>query len=620
MESSTEKRLEQKAGLNFRSDVIALDLLCSPATTSVLETRVEALDLGDQRNFLRGYRLAVATPLVGMLRFSVVRPELLGFEFDERVSNWLNYRSPQSVEPLISAVSDPDSDLGILCHIFNDLQLGLRRSESGLPDTFAVIEKCRTFAHEFGECFLSTELVRFDGSASQLGDGELLQLCVAERVLDYVEYDPSAVAMAHELIWGHGEEWPIVHDHFVLEAETHLTAIPRNFLGTGIPSGFRDGLLFGFDSIIRRIGISLPSDRCAEPFAAPAWFDELLAVVNPNGPDGLWPSQMCGLAEFSSLDTSGLAQRLGATRQRNIVRQGFGCTGKDLPNHFGQCLMMFKIAVASIIALSALLAIGVVSANPETTDEWAGFDGESIVVGVLRTPTPTYAATPTRTPEPTATHTYTPTASPTPTPVSVAYVEPEFARLASLAAKKVWNQADADALCEMHQRDVWGRCLWGDETHSLRIAVAKWTTVDFDARCLSERHEYAPATEHVRERYPKATFVRDSSHPHFGLESGPLGGEWANYFYATRLNEEREITSIYRAILPDGDIQWLRTVSLLRFYDCSVVRITPIRMSECRGLCTAHHFTFLSDPWSDPLQESEVGHGHSIRCRIRSCR
>ena len=311
MESSTEKRLEQRAGLNFRSDVIALDLLCSPATTSDLDARVEALDPGDHRNFLRGFRLAVATPLVGMLRFSVVRPELLGFEFDERVFNWLNYRNPQSVEPLISAVSDPFSGVGTLCHIFNDLQLGLRRSESGLPDTLAVIEKCRTFAHEFGECFLSTELVRFDGSASQLEDGELLRLCVAERVLDYVKYEPSAVTTAHQLIWGHGEDWPMIDDRFVLEAETHHTAIPRNFLGTGIPDGFRDGLLFGFNSIIKRIGISLPSDDDAESLAAPDWFDELLAVVNPKGVDGVWPSHMCGLAEFSSLDTSGLAQRLG---------------------------------------------------------------------------------------------------------------------------------------------------------------------------------------------------------------------------------------------------------------------------------------------------------------------
>ena len=276
--------------------------------------------------------------------------------------------------------------------------------------------------------------------------------------------------------------------------------------------------------------------------------------------------------------------------------------------------------LAIVIVVSAFISTGIVNANPETTDEWAGLDREEFVVGLLRSPTPAPTATdtptPTPTPEPSPTH----TPEPTPTLVSTQYLEPEFVRLAALAAPEAWTQEEADRLCNLYQRDVWGRCLWGDETHSLRIAVAKWTTVNFDARCLSAGHEYPPATELVRGRYPNAEFVRDSSHPHFNLESGPRKGEWANYFYLTRLNEEREITSIYRAILPNGDVQWLRTVSLMRFNDCSSVQITPIRMSECRGLCTAHHFTFLDNPWNDPLTADEVGRGASIRCRIRACR
>ena len=281
---------------------------------------------------------------------------------------------------------------------------------------------------------------------------------------------------------------------------------------------------------------------------------------------------------------------------------------------------MIAKTLAIVISVSAFVSVGIVSANPETTDEWGGFERGDVVIGMLRTPTPTATSTPT--PEPTPTHTPEPTATftPTPTPVFVQYVEPEFVRLAGLAAQKVWTQEDADVICESYQKDVWGRCLWGDETHSLRIAVAKWTTVDFDSRCLSAGHEYLPATELVRGRYSNAEFVRDSSHPHFNLESGPLEGEWANYFYGTRLNAEREVTSIYKVVRSDGGIQWLRTVSLMRFDDCSAVEITPIRMSECRGLCNARHFTFLDNPWSDPLTADEVGRGASIRCRIRACR
>ena len=150
METSTEKRIELKAGLNFRSDVTALDLLCSPAATTELESGVESLNPRDERNFLLGYRLAIATPLVRILRFAVVRPELLGFEFDDRLFNWLNHRIPQGNEPLISAVSDPESELSHFCRVSNDLHLALRRTERNLPDTVAVIEKCRTFGELYG--------------------------------------------------------------------------------------------------------------------------------------------------------------------------------------------------------------------------------------------------------------------------------------------------------------------------------------------------------------------------------------------------------------------------------------------------------------------------------------
>ena len=311
MNSPTEKRLELKAQLNFRSDATTLHLLCSLAAVASLGCAVGSLSVRDKGNFLRGYRLAVATPLCGMLNFAVGRPELLGFKFDDRLFNWLNYRNPENAESIISAVSDPESDLSLFCCIFNDLHLALRRAEGGLTDTIAVIEKCRTFAKLFVEDLASAELVRLDTFANRIEDEDLLHLCVAERVLDYAEYDRSVVPMAHGLIWGRDDEWPIVVDRFVLDSETHLSGIPKNFLGKGIPHEWREGLLFGFDSIIKLSGIALPSLHVSGPFDGLGWLNEPLAVVYPQQPEGVWPSQMCGLRGFSRLNTSVLAERLG---------------------------------------------------------------------------------------------------------------------------------------------------------------------------------------------------------------------------------------------------------------------------------------------------------------------
>ena len=102
----------------------------------------------------------------------------------------------------------------------------------------------------------------------------------------------------------------------------------------------------------------------------------------------------------------------------------------------------------------------------------------------------------------------------------------------------VRSQRDADAICDSHQRDVWGRCLWGDETRSLRNGIATWTTVNFKDRCLGEGLEYAPAMAKVKERYPNAVFHRDVSKAHFGFRDGPTGGEWANYYFSTRLMQD----------------------------------------------------------------------------------
>ena len=73
-----ENRINFTSRLHFLTDVTALELLCSPEAVTRLESAVEFLSTRDERNFLRGYRLAVATPLYGLLQFAVNFPELLG--------------------------------------------------------------------------------------------------------------------------------------------------------------------------------------------------------------------------------------------------------------------------------------------------------------------------------------------------------------------------------------------------------------------------------------------------------------------------------------------------------------------------------------------------------------
>ena len=184
-------QLDFTSRLNVRSDVTALDLLCGREAVSRLKTAVEELNTRDSRSFLRGYRLAVAAPLNELLWFVVSQAEQLGLQHDDRLYNWLHYRTPARDETLLSAVSDPTSDLGRLCYGFHDLTIALRRAEGGLPDTIAAIEKCRVTVKLFDEVLAGTEVVSLDTGEELPRRESLLRLCLAERVLDYVEYDPS---------------------------------------------------------------------------------------------------------------------------------------------------------------------------------------------------------------------------------------------------------------------------------------------------------------------------------------------------------------------------------------------------------------------------------------------
>ena len=292
---------DQASRLRFHSDVAALNLLCSDAAVTCLEGTVESLNTKDRRSFLRGYRLAVATPLYGLLCFVVDHAELLEIQDDDRLANWLHFRTPTRGESLLSAVSEPTSDLGSLCLAFNSLEVVLRRAEGGLSKTIAAIDECRARTIEFGEVLKGTKVVSLDSGEELQGRESLLRSSVAERVLDYVEYDHSIVSLAHSWVWQDEEDFRPIDGHFVLEAETHLSGISSFPFGKGVPGGWRSGILFGFDLIIQLNGVTLTThlDPDSESGAAREWVNELADLVNPSRPEGKWPSQVYGLTDFS---------------------------------------------------------------------------------------------------------------------------------------------------------------------------------------------------------------------------------------------------------------------------------------------------------------------------------
>lgn len=285
--------------LNFLTDVTALGSLCSPAAITRLEGAAESLNSRDRRNFLRGYRLAVGTSLYGLLGFVVDYAELLGFANDDRLFNWMHYHRRGHVRSLLSAVSDPTSDLGHLCYVFDDLTIALRTAEGGLADTIAAIEKCRAVAVLFDRVMAGTEIVSLDTGEGPADRESLLRICVAERVLDYVEYE-RIVLLARELVWGSREKFHPPWSQFVLNAETHLDSVPLFPSNSGVPREWLKGLRFGFDLVIQLNGISLPSPSTSEftPSIGPNWFNDLRHIVNPLYPRGKWPSEKYGLTEF----------------------------------------------------------------------------------------------------------------------------------------------------------------------------------------------------------------------------------------------------------------------------------------------------------------------------------
>lgn len=307
-----EDRMNFTARLHFLTDVTALESLCGAEAVTRLESAVESLSTRDRRNFLRGYRLAVATPLYGLLQFAVNFPELLGLENDDRLFNWLHYRSPERGESLLHAVSDPISGLGRLCQAFEVLQDALRRAEGSTVDTVAAIEKCRAATLAFRGVLSGTKIVSLHTGEYLPSKESLLRLSVAERVLDYIEYDRSIVPLAHRLVWRSKEEFRPVDSQFVLDAETHLANVSFFPFAAGVPKEWLDGFCFGIELVVLLNGIELPSHSSAAPFVRRDWFKELCAFVNPSYPQGKWPSMKYGLTELSQSNIHALLEHCEA--------------------------------------------------------------------------------------------------------------------------------------------------------------------------------------------------------------------------------------------------------------------------------------------------------------------
>ena len=314
MDLSTHEPSNRGSRLHFLLDLTALESLCRTESLVRLETAAESLDPRDKGNFLRGYRLAVATTLNSLLDFVIRNADSLGLEYDDRISHWLSYGSPGSGVYVLSAVTDLESDLALLCSGSDGLFGTLRSSDRGLGETTTAIKRCGEFGSILRAALGRCKVVSLsDGSRMADGDS-LLPVLIAERVVDYTWLPSHFIPAAFQLVWGGEEEFRPLRDEFTLEAQTHLDGVFSLPFGRGIPERWEDGLYFGFDSVVRMEGVSLSShaNSDTEPLVGSGWFEELQHFVNPTHPGGNWPSMEYGLAEFAEFSKHGLLEYLSA--------------------------------------------------------------------------------------------------------------------------------------------------------------------------------------------------------------------------------------------------------------------------------------------------------------------
>ena len=303
--------------LEFAADVSVLQVLSSPESRGRLESVVETMDFRDRQNFLRGYCLGEATALFGILEFVIHYPDLLGFDADENLARWFGSIGGERQVPMMSAVSEPPSELGQLCSVVDSLMTGLRRSNGDSARTEAVLEQCGFLAAWLRESFAQSCIVSLQTGVESPNEDALFRSRMAERVLDYLEYAVHLVSMAHELVWQRAPEFEPAGDYYVLEAETHLDSVFSLPFGRGIPQRWLVGFLFALDLVVRQLGISLPShsNGKSEPFLSSSWLDELRRFVNPTYPWPRWPSSEWGLSELSPLSVGSIVSKFEVSVQ-----------------------------------------------------------------------------------------------------------------------------------------------------------------------------------------------------------------------------------------------------------------------------------------------------------------
>lgn len=292
----------RRARLGFVADVNALDALCNPAAVAALEAEAALMRRRDRRNFLDGYRLAVATPLLGLADFVVGNADLLGLEHDSRLWNWWNYGNRYGSAPIIAAVSDPLSGVGRLCSAFDRLTATLRVSDRrsrdyGLAETVSAVETVGAFASLMRNAVAGSAIVSLDTGESLLKGGSLFKLCIVERVSDYVDGIPH-YSSAYRLVWRHQENWQPVDDEHVMDAETPLDVVFSLPRGGSMPMEWAKGLGFGFDTVLRYAGIALAGNPDPGEFDVSRWYDVFRRTMELRFPAGAWPSQHCGASEF----------------------------------------------------------------------------------------------------------------------------------------------------------------------------------------------------------------------------------------------------------------------------------------------------------------------------------
>ena len=296
-----EERMNRRNRLALWTEVVALDFLTRPESVSRLETAFESLKIGEQWDFLRGYRLAVATPLHSLLKFVIQSGYLLGLEFDEELATCFEHGRHKCGIPLLAALSAPHSHLGQICCLLNDRAVALRKAEGGLAPTLAVIGECRDLVTLFSDTIENSHIVSVD-SGDRLSDQEGLRtMLVAESIVDYVEYDRSAVSGAYDFIWGGEDKFVALDENTVPDAETHLGYVSSFQFPKGQPAEWDRGVLFGFDSVLRETGVTLQCHTSStfQFSVPPGWYKELVGLVNSAHPQHEWPSRLFGFSNLS---------------------------------------------------------------------------------------------------------------------------------------------------------------------------------------------------------------------------------------------------------------------------------------------------------------------------------